>query len=300
MSTSPRHHQEARTDELELMPTNATTLDVRQRSHTWGGTHNRQCRVGDVRLLATVSCPDVCDCFAQPAADVNVFRVTVVDRIGDRLRAIKFRQSVAALKCRGALDIKDTCLTGWPGAAYGLCTKGGGPRFGYLISPSLPSLEETCRVIYWLFRFARRTVETKKEGRIYAFKEPVCWPNLASRSAGEGGGVGELRESSLALHWHTRVCGAPQDDSLALPWRKSSLALDGGRGMAPPGGMGLGGGGGIFKRWPDNLADGPTKHKPVASPLLTIVYCGPYRANNPRPLRRGSRNCLSRDLHAKR
>ena len=63
------------TGELEMLPTFPTFWAERQRPRIVQEARNRQCKLGNLRRLATLSRPDILARLAQLAARVNMLRV---------------------------------------------------------------------------------------------------------------------------------------------------------------------------------------------------------------------------------
>ena len=180
--------QEEFTRQLSPLATSTDLWNRRQRPLTDGEILARQCKLGELCWLATVSRPDICARLAQIASRVNELKGSDIYRINDLIKTVKIWQPRTVLKYasspfplfRPESDrLGRNCtrgekmhggamsLVGWSDAAYGDLTKTGKCRLGYLIGLMSPSLNGPCHVLRRTSKFTRKLVESSLGGEVY-------------------------------------------------------------------------------------------------------------------------------------
>ena len=136
----------------------------------------RQCRIGELCWLETVSRPGICARLARIASRIDALQGSDVCRIKDLVKAAKEWQQAAALKYassshlgqenlarrdanmrrrQGKIHGDTMTLVGWSDAAYGGQSKDGKRRLGFTCGLLPALLVVSCHLVHWSSRPTR-------------------------------------------------------------------------------------------------------------------------------------------------
>ena len=180
------------TKNLQHLGTSPELWAARQKLLSPEDAKLRQCKLGELCLLATVSRPDICATLARIASRINSLRGAGVYRINDSVKTIKKWQPATVLKyfssCtqgRGSMAprIKDErhrketihgnakTLVGWSDAAYGDQSSMSKCRLGNVIGFMSSNFCGPRHLIQWTSEFTRKLAKICLGGGVYASSE---------------------------------------------------------------------------------------------------------------------------------
>ena len=106
-------------DALQSFRTTEELSDSRQRPLKMEDIRRRQCKVGELCWLATVSRPDICVRLAQLASKVNSLRGSDTYQGNDLIETAKDRKQATVLEYQSGPHLCTLTLARWSDAAYG-------------------------------------------------------------------------------------------------------------------------------------------------------------------------------------
>ena len=156
------------TKNLQPLGTSPQLWAARQKLLSPDDVKLRQCKLGELCWLATVSRPDICARLARITSRIDALQGRDVYRINELMKTAKGCQQATVLKYvsssqlgQGNLAQRDVemrrrggiirgntlALVGWSDAAYGVQPSLGKCRLGYVIGLMLPNLCAPCHYI---------------------------------------------------------------------------------------------------------------------------------------------------------
>ena len=162
-------------EKLQPLGTSPQLWAARQKLLSPEDVKLRQCKLGELCWLATVSRPDICARLARIASRINELTGSDVYRINDLVKTVKTWQKATQLKYASSLKWDDPSgamtLAGWSDAAYGNTTRMGKCRLGYIIGVTSSNFCGPCHIIQRAPKFARKLVKSSLGREVYAFSE---------------------------------------------------------------------------------------------------------------------------------